>query len=89
MLCLPSDCFQPVQHCRSLIEPTRVLPHLQGWRIEVKQFPKLTDFGAWRGPEGHKYGGFYTQQQVQFCSAPQPHPLQRCNLDGKIHGRCR
>ena len=37
---------------------------MQGWRLEVKQFPKLTEFGAWRGPKGRQYGGFYTQQEV-------------------------
>lgn len=39
---------------------------LQGWRLEVKQFPKLTEFGAWRGPRGRQYGGFYTQEEVSF-----------------------
>ena len=42
---------------------------MQGWRLEVKQFPKLTEFGAWRGPKGRQYGGFYTQQEVnsKYC----------------------
>ncbi len=47
----------------------------QGWRIEIKKYPKLTSVGAWRGPRealaptlgsGEKrYGGFYTQKQVK------------------------
>lgn len=50
----------------------------QGWRIEIKQFPKLTEIGAWRDSTliGHyndlprKYehkrvGGFYTQEQIK------------------------
>jgi len=52
----------------------------QGWRIEIKKYPKLTEIGAWRVDrenqpwnsrepikEGEKatYGGFYTQEEVK------------------------
>jgi len=47
----------------------------QGWRLEIKQYPKLTEVGAWRipagkagrGPDGQplRYGGFYTQEEVR------------------------
>ena len=38
----------------------------QGWRIEIQKYPKLTEIGAWREAEGgEKYGGFYTQDQIQ------------------------
>jgi hexosaminidase len=42
----------------------------QGWRIEIKKYPKLTEVGAWRLPAGvgaaqQRYGGFYTQEQVR------------------------
>ncbi|WP_346239541.1 beta-N-acetylhexosaminidase [Niabella insulamsoli] len=48
----------------------------QGWRIEIKKYPKLTEVGAWRngtiigrfpgtGNTNEKYGGFYTQEQVK------------------------
>jgi len=47
----------------------------QGWRLEIKQYPKLTEVGAWRipagkagrGPDGQPlhYGGFYTQDEVR------------------------
>lgn len=48
----------------------------QGWRIEIKKYPKLTEIGAWRngtiighhpgtGNDGKRYGGFYTQDQVK------------------------
>jgi hexosaminidase len=52
----------------------------QGWRIEIKSYPKLTSVGAWRVPRqgafgserkdpqpGEKatYGGFYTQEEVR------------------------
>ena len=38
----------------------------QGWRIEIKKYPRLTDVGAWRKEaDGSKYGGFYTQRQIR------------------------
>ena len=38
----------------------------QGWRIEIKQYPKLTEVGAWRNEkDGSTYGGFYTQEQIK------------------------
>lgn len=38
----------------------------QGWRIEIKKYPKLTEIGAWRlEKDGSKYGGFYTQEQIK------------------------
>jgi len=37
----------------------------QGWRIEIKQYPRLTEIGAWREENGHKYGGYYTQEQIK------------------------
>ncbi|MCU0319707.1 MAG: family 20 glycosylhydrolase [Flavobacteriales bacterium] len=47
----------------------------QGWRIEIKQHPKLTEVGAWRkgsqvGPYSRRqydtipYGGYYTQEEI-------------------------
>jgi len=52
----------------------------QGWRIEIKKYPRLTEVGAWRkqtqvGPldrswqptgfDGVRHGGFYTQADVR------------------------
>lgn len=38
----------------------------QGWRIEIKKYPKLTEVGAWRTEaDGSRYGGFYTQDQIR------------------------
>ncbi len=47
----------------------------QGWRIEIKQYPRLTTVGAWRetttrtGAEttfdGVPHGGFYTQDEIR------------------------
>lgn len=48
----------------------------QGWRIEIKQYPKLTEVGAWRDStlighygtgkyDGIRYGGYYTQEEIK------------------------
>ncbi|MEY1638707.1 glycoside hydrolase family 20 protein [Tenuifilum osseticum] len=38
----------------------------QGWRIEIKKYPKLTEVGAWRtNADGTVYGGFYTQDDIR------------------------
>ncbi len=51
----------------------------QGWRLEIKKYPRLTETGAWRkgigfgldpkastayGPDG-RYGGYYTQADIR------------------------
>jgi len=48
----------------------------QGWRIEIKKYPRLAEVGAWRngtiigrypglGNDGLRYGGFYTQDEIK------------------------
>nr|WP_155285244.1 family 20 glycosylhydrolase [Capnocytophaga felis] len=52
----------------------------EGWRIEIKKYPKLTQVGAWRVNQEEKhwnarttnppdakgtYGGFYTQEEIK------------------------
>lgn len=50
----------------------------QGWRIEIKRYPKLTEVGAWRDEtlvghygakepkyDGVRHGGFYTQDEIR------------------------
>jgi hexosaminidase len=51
----------------------------QGWRLEIRKYPKLTSIGAWRVPAGRAaaadidpatgrprvYGGYYTQDTVR------------------------
>lgn len=51
----------------------------QGWRVEIKKYPQLTEIGAWRDGIGFgflenesvhynakkQYGGFYTQEQIR------------------------
>jgi hexosaminidase len=80
--------FQTVAFIKTLIdgmarEKLNVLQwHLtddQGWRLEIKRYPRLTNVGAWRVPAGEAprhdidpatgkprlYGGFYTQDEVR------------------------
>ena len=60
----------------------------QGWRIEIKKYPRLTSVGAWRNATliGHfseepdrydstRYGGFYTQEDIKeiVCYADSLH----------------
>ncbi len=47
----------------------------QGWRVEIKKYPKLTEIGAfrngtvikkdWGSNDGIRYGGYYTQEQMK------------------------
>ena len=47
----------------------------QGWRIEIKRYPELTEIGAfrngtmigkdWESNDGVRYGGYYTQDQIR------------------------
>lgn len=38
----------------------------QGWRIEIKKYPKLTEVGAWRTEgDGTRYGGYFTQDDIR------------------------
>ncbi|MDY8135141.1 family 20 glycosylhydrolase [Aquimarina sp. 2201CG5-10] len=38
----------------------------QGWRIEIKKYPKLTDIGSKRiNPDGTSYQGYYTQEEIK------------------------
>ncbi|THU41112.1 beta-hexosaminidase [Niastella caeni] len=50
----------------------------QGWRIEIKKYPKLQSVAAWRNEtlighkkelphrfDGKRYGGYYTQEQIK------------------------
>jgi len=76
--------FQPIEQVKRLIDQAAQHKlntfhwHLvddQGWRLEIKQYPKLTEVGAWRVPAGKagrtpdgqpiRYGGFYTQEEAR------------------------
>lgn len=61
----------------------------QGWRLEIRRYPRLTEVGAWREGIGFgldagasrnyradgRYGGFYTQAEVREIVA---YAAQRC-----------
>jgi hexosaminidase len=78
--------FFPKEQVRRLIDLlalhklNRLHLHLtddQGWRVEIKKYPKLTSVGGWRkgtvigharkpqGFDGTRYGGFYTQDDLR------------------------
>lgn len=71
----PCRHFIPVENIKkqldvlALFKINRFHWHLtedQGWRIEIKKYPKLTEVGSKRiEGEGHEYGGFYTQEQIK------------------------
>ncbi|HFE53286.1 MAG TPA: beta-N-acetylhexosaminidase, partial [Bacteroidetes bacterium] len=38
----------------------------QGWRIEIKKYPRLTEISSWRREgDGHIVGGYYTQDDLR------------------------
>ena len=47
----------------------------QGWRVEIKKYPRLTEVGGWRNGttlghnspvnDGIRYGGFFTQEEIR------------------------
>ena len=79
--------FFPVSFIKEYIDHLAMLKmntfhwHLtddQGWRMEIKQYPELTNKGAYREEtlighyndtpqqfDGQRYGGFYTQEEVK------------------------
>ena len=83
------DCsrhFRPVEFIRKFIDTLALhklntfhwhLTDDQGWRLEIKKYPRLTEIGAWRKgtwighdgmashDDGIPHGGFYTQEQVR------------------------
>ncbi|MDM8145630.1 family 20 glycosylhydrolase [Bacteroides eggerthii] len=36
-----------------------------GWRLEIKKYPRLTEVGAWAGPDSRRLGGYYTQDDIR------------------------
>jgi hexosaminidase len=79
--------FHPVETVKKMIEQLAYhkmntfhwhLTDDQGWRIEIKQYPKLTEIGGFREGtlighyndqpqqfDGKRYGGFYTQDEIR------------------------
>ena len=71
----PCRHFMPAENVKkyidvlSLFKINRIHWHLtddQGWRIEIKKYPKLTEIGSKRiDGEGTEYGGYYTQEEIK------------------------
>lgn len=80
--------YQPPEFIKKLIDAMALhklntfhwhLTDDQGWRIEIKKYPRLTEVGAWRVPPGpaaaadidpdtgkpRRYGGYYTQDEIR------------------------
>ncbi|WP_226467660.1 beta-N-acetylhexosaminidase [Luteimonas panaciterrae] len=76
--------FQTIEEIKQLIDAMALhklnvfhwhLTDDQGWRIEIKRYPKLTEIGGCRVPAGdagigadgkpHQYCGYYTQEQIR------------------------
>lgn len=67
--------FLPVEEVKkhidiiSLFKINRLHFHLtedQGWRIEIKKYPKLTEIGSKRiEGDGTEYSGYYTQEEIK------------------------
>lgn len=36
-----------------------------GWRLEIRKYPRLTQVGAWAGPDHQRLGGYYTQDDIR------------------------
>ena len=76
--------FQPVSFVKKYIDLLAMhninkfhwhLTEDQGWRVEIKQYPKLTELGSERSQtvigkntgeyDGKPHGGFYTQEEIK------------------------
>ena len=73
--------YMPMPEIRKLMQAAAILKlnrmhwHLtddQGWRIEIRKYPLLTETGAARGdsffggtPEKERNSGFYTQREIR------------------------
>lgn len=79
---IPKENVLKIIDCMGMLKINKLHLHLvddNGWRLEIKKYPKLTEVGAWRvdrnGPfparrnpqpgEASTVGGFYTQQDIK------------------------
>ncbi|MEG2946037.1 MAG: family 20 glycosylhydrolase [Bacteroidales bacterium] len=80
---IPKETVMKIIDAVSMIKINKLHLHLvddQGWRIEIKKYPKLTETGAWRvfreepfplrmaprsAEEPTPVGGFYTQDDIR------------------------
>ncbi|WP_428771391.1 beta-N-acetylhexosaminidase [Vibrio sp.] len=100
--------FQPVEQIKRLINQLAHYKfntfhwHLtddEGWRIEIKAYPELTEQGAWRGPGellqpqfshlNQRYGGYYSQQEIREVIEFAEQRAIRVIPEIDIPGHCR
>lgn len=80
---MPKDELLKLIDCMSMLKLNSLHLHLtddNGWRLEIKKYPKLTEIGAWRVDRGDRpfpdrrnaekgeptpLGGFYTQDDMK------------------------
>ncbi len=78
---MPMDSLKKFVDVMALHKMNRLHLHLtddQGWRVEIKKYPRLTEVGAWRAEtvvghalkkpmkfDGKPHGGFYTQEELR------------------------
>ena len=80
---MPKDELLKVIDCMAMLKLNSLHLHLtddNGWRLEIKKYPKLTEVGAWRVDRGDApfpnrrnpkkgeptpVGGFYTQEEMR------------------------
>ena len=80
---LPKEDVLRMIDCISMLKINRLHLHLSddnGWRLEIKKYPRLTEVGAWRVDRGDltfperrnpkpgeqaSVGGFYTQEEMK------------------------
>lgn len=70
----------------------------QGWRVEIKKYPKLTEVGGWRNgtiirkewdnSDNIRYGGFYTQEElkevVEYAASKGVNVIPEIDLPGHM-----
>lgn len=71
----------------------------QGWRLEIKKYPKLTEIGSKRTEtvigrnsgeyDGKPYGGFYTQEEAKEIVAYAPNVISRLSPRLTFRDICR
>ena len=79
---IPKENVKTIIDCMAMLKLNTLHFHLtdgNGWRLEIKKYPKLTDIGAWRADRKDDFaqrrnavkgeptpiGGFYTQEDIK------------------------
>lgn len=80
---IPKDAVLDILDCMAMLKLNKLHFHLaddNGWRIEIRQYPLLTEVGAWRVDRGNTpfasrrnptpgeptpVGGYYTQDEIR------------------------